>query len=194
MAKNKKVIKHNDLLENNTQIDETDETDDPSRDSIQIIRKELESRFKNLNDDVFTIDQKLNDIQKTLTELDTQITNIKNIINNETDGQRRGKLFGVLNECLELKAKYYDIFLKGSGIKYQYRKEEDDFTHKKLRLINIEIPKARSDESNKGFSIAELLESFKSLQSQLSSSPNDSSQMQVSEELFSDLDKDKYGI
>jgi len=145
--------------------------DEDELDLRNVINK-INIRYKNLEEDIQNLDIKLGEIDKTICELDTQIANVKNIISGETDNQKRGRLFGVLNECLELKGKYHDIYIKGLDTKFKYRREENDITYKELRLTEIDIPKVKSGEKDKGFNLGELIESFKGLQMSLNNVEN----------------------
>ena len=66
-----------------------------------------------------------------------------------------------------MNVKYQDLYLKALDIKRNYRKEQDEFSYKKIRFIEIEIKKAEGDEDERGLTPTKLMQIMKELQSDI---------------------------
>lgn len=128
---------------------------------------EFDKRVENLEIDVEHIDNRLGLIQSYITGIDTQLSNLKNLIKNCQNPNEKGKLYNLLNQALELNVKYQDLYLKALDIKRNYRKEQDEFSYKKIRFIEIEIKKAEGDEDERGLTPTKLMQIMKELQSDI---------------------------
>ena len=109
------------------------------------VRFEYVQYFKNLESDITHIDNRMSHIQKFITNLDTQVQHIQSLIKSDANPGKRGNYYQIMNTCMELNARYEDLYIKCMDLKQKYRKEQDDLKHKVSRLVDIDIPKSKVD-------------------------------------------------
>jgi len=89
-------------------------------------------------------------INKFIVNLETQVNNLRALIANDTNPAKRGSYYTLMNTCVELNARYEDLYLRCLDIKFKYRKEQDDLNHKVKKMTNIELPRAKLDPTGTG--------------------------------------------
>ena len=112
------------------------------------IKKQFESTVNALDVDVSHIDLRLSHIQKFIINFEGQIDQIKSIIKNTSDPSKKSNLYGVLNNSIELNAKYEEIYIKCLDLKQRYRKEQSDLNYKIVKLIEFEMSKIKEEEQS----------------------------------------------
>lgn len=150
-------------------------------DRTQELMSEFKTRHENLVTDISGVDRRAGEIQKNISTLDIQVENLKNLIKGETDSGKKGKLYGLLNECLELLAKYHDIYLKCLDIKHKYRKEEDDLLLKRSRFFEIDMRKVGRELED--LNLSNLVSMMQALQNRLNDTGGDQMIHEISGEL-----------
>ena len=151
-------------------INPPEEVTKKSEESEIIINKykqEFENCKVNLETDIEHLNTRLGLIQSYITGIDTQLSNLKNLIKNCQNPNEKGKLYNLLNQALELNVRYQELYLKALDIKRNYRKEQDEFTYKKIRFVEIEIKKAEGEQDERGLTPTKLLQVMRDLQTEI---------------------------
>lgn len=119
---------------------------------------EFKDNFQSLKEDIEHIDIRMQHINKFIVNLETQVNNIRALIANDENPAKRGSYYTLMNTCIELNARYEELYLKCMDIKYKYRKEQDDLNHKVKKLSHLDIPKMRGggDDPNAELSASKL--------------------------------------
>ncbi len=139
-------------------------TQTPTVESPGDDRKDFIEIKTNYNNDINHVDTRLIQIQDYISSLQTQVNNLKNLINNETNPGQRGKFYQILNECLELIATFESLYLKAMEVKFRYRKEQSDFICRKARYIEIELAKLGLEDKSQEVNTARLVEMLNNLE------------------------------
>lgn len=147
--------------------EETSKKSDESEIVINKYKEEFENCKVNLETDIEHVNTRLGLIQSYITGIDTQLSNLKNLIKNCQNPNEKGKLYNLLNQALELNVKYQELYLKALDIKRNYRKEQDEFTYKKIRFVEIEIKKAEGEQDERGLTPTKLLQVMRDLQTEI---------------------------
>jgi len=177
------------LLQNSASKQKIDK-DDEQTDGLRL-ESEFKLNFKSLDDDIQHIDMRLAHINKFIVNLETQVNNLRALIANDTNSAKRGSYYTLMNTCVELNARYEDLYLRCLDIKFKYRKEQDDLGHKVKRMTNIELPKAKiSDGGGSGeMSSVRLSQLLKELAAKLDSTDTSTNKVfETLSELDTDLD------
>jgi len=111
---------------------------------------EFSNRFKNLEEDIQNVDARMAHLNKFIVNMETQVNNLRALIANDTNSNKRGSYYTLMNTCVELNARYEDLYLKCMDIKYKYRKEQDDLSHKVKKLTHLDIPKMKKEAESGG--------------------------------------------
>lgn len=143
--------------------------------------------------DVTHVENRLSNIQLYISSLDTQVNNIKQLIQNEKDPAKKGKLYGVLNNSMELIVKFQDLYLKAMDIRYKYRREQVDFLIKKTKLIEIDLRKYK-DLSSADLNTSKLVQLIMNIQTQLENYNETGKESEIHERLKSIEEDDRYKI
>lgn len=106
---------------------------------------EFKPNFDSLKADIEHIDSRMQHINKFIVNMETQVNNLRALIANDTNSSKRGSYYTLMNTCVELNARYEDLYLKCMDIKFKYRKEQDDLAHKVKKLSHLDIPRMRKD-------------------------------------------------
>jgi len=105
--------------------------------------REFDPNFQSLKEDITHIDSRMAHINKFIVNMETQVNNLRALIANDTNSSKRGSYYTLMNTCVELNARYEDLYLKCMDIKFKYRKEQDDLVHKVKKIASIDIPRLR---------------------------------------------------
>lgn len=177
------------------QIDELLEENDAPK--IEETSTRVENNFKrtekDISSDISHVENRLSNIQIYITSLDTQMNNTKTLVQQEKDPSKKGKLYGVLNNCMELIVKFQDLYLKAMDIRYKYRREQVDFILKKTKLIEIDLRKYE-DDSASDLNTSKLLQLIMNIQHQLEDYKETGEETEIQEKLKAVEDDDKYKI
>jgi len=109
------------------------------------IETEFTENFQKLKDDIEHIDIRMQHINKFVVNLETQVNNIRALIANDDNPNKRGSYYTLMNTCMELNARYEDLYLKCIDLKFKYRKEQDDLNYKVKKMSYLEIPRLTKD-------------------------------------------------
>lgn len=112
------------------------------------IKKQFETTVNNLDTDISHIDLRLSHIQKFIINFEGQIDQIRTIIKNTTDPSKKASLYGILNNSIELNARYEEIYIKCLDLKQKYRKDQSDLNYKVVKLIELELSKIKEEEES----------------------------------------------
>lgn len=151
--------------------------------------------FKNkeqfLSEDIANLDTRATAIQDFIRELDVQMGNIKNLIKTETDAGKKGKLYGLLNETMELNVKYHDLYLKCADIKRRYREEDNDLLIRKTRFFEIDLVKLDKNDTQ-DLGVGNLSMMFQTILEQLRGATNENASETTFDNIIGDLKSDSY--
>src|SRR6056297_2060870 len=111
---------------------------------------EFSNRFKNLEEDIQNVDSRMAHLNKFIVNMETQVNNLRALIANDTNSSKRGSYYTLMNTCVELNARYEELYLKCMDLKYKYRKEQDDLSHKVKKLTHLDIPKMKKEAESGG--------------------------------------------
>ncbi len=117
-----------------------------SDDELQL-NKKFKERFENLCKDIDHIDFRMKHINNFITNLETQVNNLRALIANDENPSKKASYYTLMNTCVELNARYEDLYLKCIDIKFKYRKEQDDLDWRIKRMIHLELPKLKTDDA-----------------------------------------------
>lgn len=143
------------------------EMDSADSDLFNDTDNEIELKFtnetENLHKDINSLDFQISSIQKHVIVLESTLTAIEQALNNPANKTNpnfdRGRYYGILNKTLEILALYHSNLQRFLDLKFKYRKEQDEFKFKIVRLINIELAQfSKSNTSNN--EILEMLKKF----------------------------------
>lgn len=148
---------------------------DPGDASARAFEKEFKDNFQSLKEDIEHLDTRMQHINKFIVNLETQVNNIRALIANDENPAKRGSYYTLMNTCMELNARYEELYLKCMDIKYKYRKEQDDLNHKVKKLSHLDIPKLRggSDDPNAELSASKLAKILFTLSEKLDKTDNE---------------------
>ena len=132
------------------QLPELQKLDDDGHLSRIQINDQLIKIENSLNSDIQNTDVKMGDIQLYLADLRTQLQQLKSLVANEKDPQKRANLFKVINNTLEIIATFEGLYLKALEVKFKYRQEFTNTIHRKVKLFEIDLKEAETvNELNK---------------------------------------------
>lgn len=127
----------------------TEDTDIDNFESNNLsIKKQFETNFKNLELDITHIDLRLSHIQKFVVNFEGQVDQLRNIIKNTSDPAKKASLYAILNNSIELNARYEEIYIKCLDLKQKYRHNQSDLNYKMVRLIELELSKVKEEENS----------------------------------------------
>jgi len=194
MNSNKSNLFIDDLLNmDGSNISDSDELFQPELGFSKLeIKKQFDSNLTNLDNDISHIDVRLSHIQKFIVSFEAQVDQIKTIIKNTSDASKKANLYGILNNSIELNARYEEIYIKCLDLKQKYRKDQSDLNYKVVRLIEFELSKIKEEETSlTPGRLAQMV-------NELSSTINKQSLINPDSELISDIssiqDDPKYKI
>ena len=101
-------------------------------DQLIVIENELQI-------DLRTADIRMQNLQNYISNLSSQTTQLQTMATNEKDPQKRGNLYKIINQTLELCATFEGLYLKAMEVKHRYRQEFNASVHKKVKLLEIEL-------------------------------------------------------
>lgn len=116
------------------------------QDPNEQLDKEFDGLEINLKQDITHVDHRMSDIQQYIITLDSQLNSLQVIIKNEKDSSKKGGLYKVYNNTLEMIARFQQIYQTFFQTKYNYRREHDDLICRKLRLIKVDMKRAEDGE------------------------------------------------
>jgi len=121
--------------------------EDEIKDVKTEVKKQFLETFENLDRDISHIDLRLSHIQKFIVNFESQIDQLRNIIKNTTDSNKKSNLYTILNNSIELNARYEEIYIRCLDLKQKYRKEQSEANYKVVRLMEIELNKIGIDDT-----------------------------------------------
>ena len=107
-------------------------------------------KFDNLSHDIDHIDARMKHINDFVINLETQVNNLRALIANDDNPTKRGHYYTLMNTCVELNARYEELYLKCLDIKFKYRKEQDDLQYKVKKMVHLDIPRLKKDNIEDG--------------------------------------------
>jgi len=113
------------------------------------IRDEFSTYFTNLERDITHIDNRMSHIQQFIINLTSQIDNIKQLIKSDPNAGKKGQYYQLMNTCMEINARYEDLYIKCMDLKQRYRKEQDDLKLKLSKLTEIDIHRVDTNDMSK---------------------------------------------
>jgi len=147
----------------------------PSR----LIESEFEDKYQNLKDDIESVDARMLHINKFIVNLETQVNNIRALIANDENPNKRGSYYTLMNTCIELNARYEELYLKCLDIKFKYRKEQGDLSYKVKKMSHIDIPRmkqgVKKDDGGGELSAGKLSSLLHKLNEKLNKTDSDTS-------------------
>lgn len=135
--------------------------EDLDMDSSENIKVEFDERKTNLEIDITHVNNMMRVIQKYITETELNIQTIKQVIKTELDSAKKAKLYAVLNISNDQLIKFHDLYHKYIHSKYYYRNEQDDFSLKRARLLEVDLKRATSGELSPA-KLIQVLQAFSS--------------------------------
>jgi len=147
MSSNKQNLFIDELLNMDTNLPEDEPSPETEFNKTEI-RKQFESTVSNLEVDISHIDLRLSHIQKFIVNFEGQIDQIRNIIKNTSDASKKASLYGILNNSIELNARYEEIYIKCLDLKQKYRRDQSDLNYKIVKLIELELSKIKEEEES----------------------------------------------
>ena len=134
----------------NIQVPELQKLDNDGHLSRDQINNQLITIEDALSGDIQATDIKMSDIQLYLTDLRTQLQQLKSLVANEKDPGKRANLFKIINNTLEIIATFEGLYLKALEVKFKYRQEFTNAIHRKVKLLEIDLKQSESvSELNK---------------------------------------------
>lgn len=97
-----------------------------------------------LDTDLQNTDIRMNELQLYLSDLKSQIQQLKSLVANEKDPSKRANLYKIINNTLEICATFEGLYLKALEVKHRYRQEFANSIHRKIRLLEIDLEQAES--------------------------------------------------
>jgi len=76
------------------------------------LESEFKDNFQNLDDDIKHIDMRMAHINKFVVNLETQVNNLRALIANDDNPAKRGSYYTLMNTCVELNARYEELYLR----------------------------------------------------------------------------------
>jgi hypothetical protein len=131
----------------NANLSEDNDMDNFESNNLSI-KKQFETNFKNLELDITHIDLRLSHIQKFIVNFEGQVDQLRNIIKNTSDPSKKASLYAILNNSIELNARYEEIYIKCLDLKQKYRHNQSDLNYKTVRLIELELSKVKEEENS----------------------------------------------
>lgn len=103
---------------------------------------EFDPQLESLKHDIDHIDFRLGTINKNIIILQTNIDGIsQTLLTGNLSQTDKNKLYMIQNDLLRTLASYNDNYERLLGLKFKYRSEQDDFTLKVKRYVEIELKK-----------------------------------------------------
>lgn len=132
------------------QIPDLQKLDDDGHLSKDQINNQLIKIEDSLIGDIQVTDVKMSDLQLYLTDLRTQLQQLKSLVANEKDPGKRANLFKIINNTLEIIGMFEGLYLKALEVKFKYRQEFTNTIHRKVKLLEIDLKTSESvSELNK---------------------------------------------
>ena len=107
--------------------------------SKQQINEQLIVIENELQIDLRTADIRMQNLQNYISNLSSQTSQLQTMASNEKDPQKRGNLYKIINQTLELCATFEGLYLKAMEVKHRFRQEFNASVHKKVKLLEIEL-------------------------------------------------------
>lgn len=107
--------------------------------SREQINDQLIAIEHSLSEDIQIIDIRMPEIQLYLSDLKTQLQQLRSMIANEEDPAKRADLYKIMNNSLELSATFERIYLNALDVKYKYKQGFINSIHKKVKLLEIDL-------------------------------------------------------
>lgn len=114
------------------------------------LNSKFKDKFENLERDVNHVDARMKHINDFVINLETQVNNLRALIANDDNSSKRGHYYTLMNTCVELNARYEELYLKCLDIKFKYRKEQDDLQYKVKKMVHIELPRLKKEDDGDG--------------------------------------------
>lgn len=121
---------------------------------------EFDQEFKNFDDDISHIDDRLDGINANIVLLQTHIDRLTQLILN-ANNQDRNKYYSAQSNILKTLALYNDNYQRLLELKYKYRTEQGEYKLKTRKFIEIELK--RIDQSEDSISHTQLIQSLSKL-------------------------------
>lgn len=103
------------------------------------INEQLNVLENSLNEDIYNVDNRMQQIQEYILELKNQTNYLKALIAAEKDGGKRASLYRLVNNAFELIATFEGLLLKSLDVKHKYRQEFINSVHRKIKLFELEL-------------------------------------------------------
>jgi len=156
-------------------IKDTGPIDTPEQ--IQLNDK-FQEKFDNLARDVDHVDARMKHINDFVINLETQVNNLRALIANDDNSSKRGHYYTLMNTCVELNARYEELYLKCLDIKFKYRKEQDDLQYKVKKMVHIELQRIKKDDDGEGeLSSSKLSKMLNTIMSKLDKTDDEADKM-----------------
>lgn len=178
------------LLQNNHSKNKSNVSGKNKESLDREFENEFTVRFTNLEEDIQNVDSRMAHLNKFIVNMETQVNNLRALIANDTNSSKRGSYYTLMNTCVELNARYEELYLKCMDLKYKYRKEQDDLSHKVKKLTHLDIPKMKNDNKDDGageLSAGRLATLLQGLSEKLSATESDAIGIK---QTLNDLDND----
>ena len=111
---------------------------------------EFGDHLKTLGEDIEHVNLRMAHINNFIVNLETQVNNLRALIANDSNSAKRGNYYTLMNTCVELNARYEDLYLKCMDLKYKYRKEFGETLYKVKRTTFIDVPKTKKEVEAEG--------------------------------------------
>lgn len=175
------------MSRNNTVLDELlEDTQNEKKTKPEVEVVDREKDFNVVKSDVIKdidhVDLRMAQIQSYITALDATVTKTKTALASENDPNKRSKLYGIMNQALEMIATFEGLYLKAMEVKHRYRQDQADFLLKKVKLLEIELRKMDSDDAA-GLNTPKLVEMINALQSKLDATATKTSEAEAGKEV-----------